>query len=747
MRFLIEATTQAIWEADAAGNVVGGSSSWQAYTGQSEEDAIGDGWTDAIHPSDRAAVVARWREVVRLRNPVQLEFRLRQKLGGWRWTSLRAAPLLDADGKVRKWVVMHIDISDRKETEEALIRLTAESERRRRLFETALSNSPDLVSVYDLNHRFTFANEALLTMWGKSWDEVIGKSYLELGYDPEQAARHRREIDQAIATKRSIKGEVPYKGTYGWRVYEYIFVPVIGADGEVEAVAGTTRDVTERRQAEEALRESEEFTRRVLDNLYAFVGVLELDGTLVSANRAPLEAANLSLEEVVGQKAWETYWYGYSESSRARVRAACERAARGEMVRYDEKIRMADDHFLSIDLQIAPLRDPSGRITHLIPSAVDITERKEAEAALASAKQIAEAANASKSEFLANMSHEIRTPMAAILGYADLLDRSIEDPDDRSCVAVIRNNGKFLLEIINDILDLSRIEAGKVEVELRRFPADALITEVRSLMAVPAREKRLPLSVDFAGKIPETIESDPTRLRQILINLVGNAIKFTEAGEVRIHVSWLSEEERMRFDVVDTGVGLTAEQQARLFQPFHQADTSVTRRYGGSGLGLAISRRLASMLGGEITVESELGKGSTFSLSIAAGSMDGVELVDARDMLTEPDEVDVPLPTLDCRVLVVDDRREVRQLAQHFIEEAGGQTASAGNGTQPGVGLRIAASPLMPSSWMCKCRRWMATKRPVSFVRLAFAGPSLQLLPMPWKEIVTNPCGLVVMLT
>jgi two-component system CheB/CheR fusion protein len=312
----------------------------------------------------------------------------------------------------------------------------------------------------------------------------------------------------------------------------------------------------------------------------------------------------------------------------------------------------------------------------------ELAERRQAEEELREAREAADAANRAKSEFLANMSHEIRTPMTAILGYADVLGRHLTDPDNLQCVETIRRNGQFLLEIINDILDLSRIEAGKLDVERRRFRPDEVVAEVCSLMEIRAHEKRLPLALEYDGEIPETVESDPTRLRQILVNLIGNAIKFTETGGVRLTVRFVPQEEKLRFDVADTGVGMSQEQQDRLFQPFTQADTSVTRRFGGSGLGLAICRRLTEMLGGEISFHSRLHQGSTFTFSIDTGPLEGVPLATPNKALELSAEDDQETLPLSCLALVVDDRRDIRYLAQHFLEQAGARVKTAQNGRE-----------------------------------------------------------------
>jgi len=325
------------------------------------------------------------------------------------------------------------------------------------------------------------------------------------------------------------------------------------------------------------------------------------------------------------------------------------------------------------------------------------TELREQAGELDAARRSAEASSATKSQFLANMSHEIRTPMTAILGYADLLDEPSLDAEGRAdCVGVIRRNGRQLLEIINDILDLSKIEAGMMKTERVETPLRETVLEVASLLRVRAEEKGLELSVEFDASLPATAETDPVRLRQVLTNLVGNAIKFTERGSVRVEAramegswggAWL------RFEVVDTGIGITEEQMARLFSPFAQADASMTRKFGGTGLGLTVSKRLAEMLGGDIAVTSEPGMGSRFVLTIetsASAEADGVAEVEGGEATDEAtasgadEEVGGASEAADPsrRVLLVDDGEDNRRLVAYMLGKAGYAVETATNGQE-----------------------------------------------------------------
>ena len=304
-------------------------------------------------------------------------------------------------------------------------------------------------------------------------------------------------------------------------------------------------------------------------------------------------------------------------------------------------------------------------------------------------KEGAVAADRAKSEFLANMSHEIRTPMTAILGYADILAQGAADPEKVLAAAVVKRNGEHLLEIINDILDLSKIDAGQLDIEFEPCSPSQIVADVLSLMRVRAAAKGLALNVEFKDAIPETIRSSPLRLRQILINLVGNAIKFTEVGGVRVVTQLVRDkkgEPLLRFDVIDTGIGISKENVRNLFKPFTQVDSSATKTVEGTGLGLAISQRLAKVLGGQISVTSVRGKGSEFSVTIRTGLLDGVKMIEHREELAPPldapaaQAIDKEQPKINGRILLVEDGPDNQRLISFLLRRAGAEVTLADNG-------------------------------------------------------------------
>jgi PAS domain S-box-containing protein len=390
------------------------------------------------------------------------------------------------------------------------------------------------------------------------------------------------------------------------------------------------------------------------------------------------------------------------------------------LYRHEHRLRRKDGSWLWVrDVGEVIERDERGTATRMLGVHIDIDESKRIEASVLAAKEAAESANVAKSEFLANMSHEIRTPMTAILGYADLLDGDddpLADPVRAAeSIRAIRANANHLLTIINDILDMSKIEAGKMTVERLPTSPALLAAEAASLFQVRATGKGIEVRVEYDTPVPEQITSDRTRLRQILLNLVGNAVKFTEVGHVVIHVSCDPDEGVLRYAVSDTGIGMTPEQRDEIarFDAFSQADGSMARKFGGTGLGLRISSSLARMLGGGIAIESEPGRGSTFTATVSAGDLSDVE------MLTPEAAADLgpagavlgasPVAGIDLdglRILLAEDGPDNQRLISFYLRKAGAAVTIAGNG-------RIA------------CERLAEAERPFDLVLMDMQMPEL----------------------
>ena len=407
---------------------------------------------------------------------------------------------------------------------------------------------------------------------------------------------------------------------------------------------------------------AEERTRLILQSTGDGLFGLDSDGRTTFVNPAACTLLGFGAEELVGRDMHDVVHHTHADGS-PHPAAECPMGTsfrEGVSATVDDDVLWRrDDTALPVAYTATPIRK-EGEVVGAVISFRDIAERKAAEEAMREARDLAEAAAQSKADFLSNMSHEIRTPMNAVIGMAHLALRTELNPRQQDYMVKIQASGQHLLGIINDILDFSKIEAGKLEVECVDFELDKVLDNVATLIGDKATAKGLELLFDVSPSLPSHLRGDPLRLGQVLINYANNAVKFTEEGEIVVGAQALEEEDGdllVRFEVQDTGIGLTEEQRGKLFKSFQQADTSTTRQYGGTGLGLAIAKQLAELMGGEVGVDSEPGKGSTFWFTARLGRGDG----ERRQYLPEPD-------LRGRRALVVDDNAHARQILSEMLQ-------------------------------------------------------------------------------
>jgi PAS domain S-box-containing protein len=576
------------------------------------------------------------------------------------------------------------------------IAITSKSQEFERLAMVAQRTS-NAVVITDAERRITWANEGFTRLTGWTLPDVVGRKpgdVLQSEHTDRAVVERMRE---ALASEQSVRSTILNVTKSGEPYWNDLNIEPLRENGVLTGFIAVQSNVSEQVNAREALQHEREALARTTAQLVeaqtlARIGNWELDmasgtvewspGTFLLFGREP-ERGNPSLDEAVA---------GYDPAEIPRLAEAIERSSRtGEA--YSLVLRTAGRNpmvrWVRADGRVR--RGPDRSIVGLYGTAADVTEAIEREEALRLAQERAEAASRSKSEFLANMSHEIRTPLTAILGYTDLLrDEAASEgatPEQLQAMDTIRRAGEHLLTVINDILDISKIEAGKLEIEQVNTVLPSVLLDVESLMRARAQAKGVSLESRIITPVPDRIVTDPTRLRQILMNLVGNAAKFTERGRILVETSV---EQEHRGDVLviavdDTGPGLSEEQAAHLFQPFTQADNSVTRRHGGTGLGLTICRRLAELMGGNVElVTTAIGRGSRFELRLPLQAADDARQIERLDPAAASAAPVQPAPRALAgrRILLAEDGEDNQRLITVLLRAAGADVTVVSNGRQ-----------------------------------------------------------------
>jgi len=546
---------------------------------------------------------------------------------------------------------------------------------------------PYVVFWKDRNSVFLGCNRHFVQLAGlDSPADVVGLTDYDLPWSREESDSYRADDALVMASGESklhiVETLCNADGKRTW--LDTSKVPLRDHAGNVIGVLGIFADITDAKDAEERLRETRQHLEDAIQAIDAGLVMYDANERLIFCNEVyrriyaeaePLLVPGRSYEEILtafavrrpdllrGESA--TDW----AAARLRQHRLCER--------WEKNL---GDHVILV----SDRRTADGGIVGLH---TDISIEKQRQHELNRAKEEAIAANVAKTNFLANLSHEIRTPMSAILGFSELLANSAPRPDQMGALETIQRNATHLLDLIDDILDLSRIEVGKLRVDCGPVDPTVLVRDIATLMTERAVAKGLRFDVDFGDRLPATIDTDATRLRQILVNLIGNAIKFTAHGHVKLTVRPSSPDTACRtllFRVEDTGIGIAAHNLQRVFEPFEQADASTTRRYGGAGLGLAISRHLARLLGGDIDAASELGAGAVFTVSHPVP--DAANWIDPRREPDAPPPTPAaaePMPSLAGRsVLLVEDGPDNRRLLTKFLESAGARVAFAVDGVE-----------------------------------------------------------------
>lgn len=549
-------------------------------------------------------------------------------------------------------------------------------------YQQILHYAPDGMLVVDESGRIELANPKAHQQFGYAEGSLLGMSVDMLVPNDIRAGHpaHRQSFMQAGETKkvRAINGEfrgVNAKGEEFPIELGLTRLPALAGHGS--CALATVRDISDRKRYQQQISDQLEFQRVLLDTLPYPVFFKDQQGCYLGCNQAFLQAFAIRLEDIIGKTVLE--FIKVPPQDRASYQAANQQVLQhGGGFQAEISLKFADGRWHQVAYMLSAYSDSQGRPAGLVGTLIDITVHKEAQQAHAAARELAEAATRVKSEFLANMSHEIRTPMNVILGMSHLALQQEMPARQRNYLQKIQSAGQGLLVIINDILDLSKLEAGKMHLEHIDFCLDDVLEALIDLSTVRAQEKGLELLFNIKADVPVYLRGDPLRLRQVLNNFVSNALKFTEHGEITVKVETagpLVDAEgdagcQLHFAVTDTGIGMSAEQQAQLFQSFSQADASTSRKYGGTGLGLAISKNLVELMGGTIGVSSAVGAGSTFYFTLPFG-------VQARQRSFPKDA----LRLSELRILVVDDNASACEILQDTLQGLGFVVDATDSGT------------------------------------------------------------------
>jgi PAS domain S-box-containing protein len=540
--------------------------------------------------------------------------------------------------------------------------------------------SPVLLWISDIGGNRTLSNQAWCDFTGLTQEQSLAECWRETVH-PDDREVYYAKWQECVQDQTRFQHEFRLRhqsGTFRWVMEQAI--PLFASNGRLEAYVSSCVDLSLRSSDELQYQHNEARFRAVSEAAPLGIVVTDSNGNCIYSNHKFKDICGLSAEESLGSGWLRSVHPDDQEEIRdAWIRATKTAQSFEQILRYQRP----DGSIAWCNLKAASINS-TDTVSGWVSTIEDISAKREAEAALIAAKQAAEAAMHSKSQFIANVSHEIRTPLTAIIGFADALrEEGALQPAQNHCLDVILNNGRHLLTIINQILDIAKIDAGALTIENSRCDLIHLIEELMLMFAPTVSEKSLYLNAAYQWPLPRQITTDPLRLKQILINLLGNAVKFTSTGGITLGVSWDETTKSVRFRITDTGIGISSEQQQSLFAPFYQANDSITRTFGGTGLGLSISHRLIKALGGTIEVHSELERGSTFTFSIQSQQSDDYALITQPP--TEESAVNLrggQPPTLTGRILFADDALDNRRLVEHLLRRTGAEIVMVENGQQ-----------------------------------------------------------------
>ena len=668
---MLENMREVIFRSDAAGRWVFLNPAWETLTGLPVADSLGRPSTELMHPDDLPAALTM-RQGLRAGDlaDTPVRRRLRTAAGDYRLVEVSMRALTGADGRFDGTIGNLRDVTDSHAAEQAL----RDSERR---FQALAALAPVGLFRTDATGAWTYANEHFLALSGLTEAEALGLGWLR-NVLPEHREALAAQWPALAHNPAPISRDLAFHRPDGQvRWVHSSAAPLIDEHGRLEGFLGVTIDISERKRAEEGLAASEAQLKLLATNATDAVFRLSLDGICLYASPSVGEVIGIDPRHLLGNDMIARF---HPDDERA-MKASWARLRGGEVERtvltYRSRPMDRPDSWRWLEANCGLVRDADGQAQEVIVSIRDITERKALELDLAAARDAAQVAAQAKTDFLANMSHEIRTPMNGVIGFTELLLASEVTAEQRRYLRMVAESGRAMMRLLNDILDLSKIEAGHMTVAAEPMDPCHSVRGCLQLMVPMATRKRLQLDWYREDAVPARILGDDLRLRQILLNLLGNAVKFTAEGSVGVYLR-VPADGLLEIEVRDTGIGIAPERRDKIFDQFVQADVSIARHYGGTGLGLTISGKLARLLGGALRVASVEGEGTSFFLTLPLVPV-AAEATPAPALTAPPP---APTGTDGPRVLLAEDHAINQMLTGAMLDRLGARVTIAGDGAE-----------------------------------------------------------------